>query len=238
MAIGKAIKGYLDLCRISNLPSVWTNVLCAAVLAAGRFSLATFLFPALALSCFYLAGMCLNDICDAAHDARHRPSRPIPSGRISRRGAWVLTILLFVVGTSALLGTPFMQGFYAAFLLMAVIVWYDFQHKQNPFSVLLMAFCRFLVFAVTSLALTGGLPAEVMTAGGIQFTYVVCISLVARYENSRPEAFSFAVIPLMLAGICMLDGVMLAVMVQPGWLLAGIGGMLLMLAGQKYVRGD
>lgn len=238
MGIGKTIKSYLEICRITNLPSIWTNVLCVVILATGQFSWEGYLMPALALSCYYLAGMCLNDVCDAAYDGSHRPSRPIPSGRVSLRGAWILIILLFATGTLALLGTSFRQWLFAAFLLITIIVWYDLYHKQNPFSVLLMASCRFLVFAVASLALTGKMATAVIVAGGIQFAYVVCLSIVARYENSRQEPFPIPVIPMMLAGIPLLDGIILTVFVHPSWILAGIGGAMLMLAGQKYFRGD
>ena len=238
MAFGKTFKGYLDICRISNLPSVWTNVLCAALLATGRFSWGEFLLPAFALSCYYLAGMCLNDICDEAYDGLNRPSRPIPSGRVSRCGAWILTITLFSIGTAPILLTSSRLGLCAAVLLISVIVCYDLYHKQNPFSVLLMATCRFLVFAVASLVLTGKMPVVVILTGGIQFAYVVCISIVARYENNLPMPFSLPVIPLMLAGISLLDGLILAVLWNPSWLLAGVGGAVLMLAGQKYIRGD
>jgi 4-hydroxybenzoate polyprenyltransferase len=236
--IGKTIKGYLDICRVSNLPSVWTNVLCAVILATGRFNWAEYLFPALALSCYYLAGMCLNDINDADYDGIHCLSRPLPSENVSCRGAWILTISLFAIGTLSLLETPFRQGLYAAFLLIGLIIWYDLDHKQNPFSVLIMASCRFFVFVVTSLAVTGKMPAVVLVAGGGQAAYVVCISIIARYENSKPTPFSIPVIPLMLAGISLLDGILLAVFGHPPWLVAGIGGAMLMLAGQKYVKGD
>jgi len=236
--MGKTIKGYLEICRISNLPSIWTNVLCAVILSVGLFSLEGYLLTGLALSCYYLAGMSLNDVCDVAYDGVNRSSRPIPSGRVSRRGAWILIILLFATGTLSIMGTPFRQGLYAAFLLIVLIVWYDFHHKHNPFSVLLMASCRFLVFAVVSLALTGKMSSIVIVAGGIQFTYVVCLSIVARYENSRQTPFSIPAIPLMLAGIPLLDGMLMTVFVHPLWLLAGIAGAMLMLVGQKYFRGD
>ena len=238
MGIGNTIKSYLELCRITNLPSIWTNVLCAVVLATGHFSWSGYLLAGIALSCYYLAGMCLNDVCDAEYDRLQRPFRPIPSGRASRRGAWILISLLFTIGTLTLLGTPFRQGLYAAFLLIVLIVWYDLHHKHNPFSVLLMASCRFLVFAVASLALTGKMSTIVIVAGGIQFAYVVCLSIVARYENNRQTPFPIPVIPLMLAGIPLLDSIMLTVFVYPSWLLAGIGGAMLMLAGQKLFRGD
>lgn len=238
MAFRTTVKGYLDLCRVTNLPSVWTNVLCASLLATGRFSWPGFLLPVFALSCYYLAGMCLNDLCDAAHDRVHRPARPIPAGVVSSRGALLLTLALFGAGTLPLLAAPHPAGFAAALLLVAVIVWYDLWHKQHPFSVLLMAFCRFLVFAVTALALTGRVAPAVILAGVLQFGYVVCISLVARRENARATPFPFPVIPLMLAGIPLLDGVLLALFASPAWLLAGLSGSILMLVGQRFVRGD
>jgi len=233
------LRSYLELCRISNLPSVWSNVLCAFILANGSFSWQGFLLPALALSGYYLAGMCLNDVCDAPHDSIHRPGRPIPSGRVSRLGALLLTVILFAGGSALLLlATPYRQTFYAALLLIMVIICYDLRHKQNPFSVLLMASCRFLVFAVSSLSVNGTLVGPVLVAGLIQFTYIVCISLVARYENSRTNPFTFPVIPFMLAGICLLDGIMLALFINPAWLLAGFAGAILMLAGNRLIRGD
>lgn len=238
MGIAITLKAYLNVCRISNLPSVWTNVLCAVVLATGGVSAGVYLVPALAMSCFYLAGMCLNDVCDAAYDATHRPTRPIPSGSVSSSGVLLLTVVLLVAGFVSLLTAATVHAVYAALLLVVAIVWYDLYHKQNPYSVLLMASCRFLIFIVTSLAVVGKVPATVLLAATVHFGYIVALSLVARYENGRAAPFGVPVIPLMLAGICVLDGILLAVLVSPVWLLAGVCGALLMQEGQKLVRGD
>ncbi|BBA35461.1 uncharacterized protein sS8_3524 [Methylocaldum marinum] len=233
----KAIRSYLDLCRVSNLPTVWTNALAASLLATGAVP-ASFLLPVLANSCFYMAGMSLNDLCDAKHDRTHRPTRPIPSGRVSERAALIVTVMLFGAGLLLLAAAPHASGLVAGLMLVLAIVAYDFRHKRNPLSVLLMAACRFLVFAVTSLALTDRLPPLVLLGGGIQFFYVVLISLVARRENARSTPFSFPVIPGMLAGIALLDGILMALSVALPWLLAGIAGSLLTWAGQRFVRGD
>lgn len=234
----RTIKAYLDLCRISNLPTVWTNVLAAYLLAAGQFMFASFLLLALAISCFYMAGMSLNDVCDAEHDKLHRPSRPIPSGRISLANASILTIALFVAGMLLLSAAPYRTGLEVGLLLVLAIVAYDLHHKRNPFSVLIMASCRFLVFIVVSLALTDQLSSLVLLAASVQFSYVVMISLVARHENSRAAPFPFPVIPAMLAGISILDGILLAALFSFSWLLAGVAGSLLTWAGQRHVQGD
>lgn len=238
MQIGYKLKGYLELCRISNLPSIWSNVLCAFMLAGNPFSWRHYLPPALSLSCFYLAGMCLNDICDAAYDRENRPRRPIPSGRVSGREALTVTVILFSAGFGLLLRTPHRQALYAALLLLIVIVWYDFRHKQNPFSVFLMALCRFLVFTVTALAVRGQVATMVLIAGIVQFAYTVSISLVARHENNRPLPFAQPVIPMMLAAISLVDGLLLALFINPVWLLAGASAAFLTLTGQKFIRGD
>lgn len=233
-----AIKAYLGLCRASNLPTVWTNVLAASLLATGRFDPASYLLLALALSGFYLAGMSLNDICDLPHDRQRRPERPIPSGRVSLRGAGLLTLALFAGGFLLLAHAPDPRGVGAGLALLAAIAAYDLHHKGNPWSVLIMAACRLLVFVVVALALTGDIPAPVMVAGGLQFAYGVAISLVARHENARATPYAWPVIPAMLASIALLDGVVMAVFVAPLWLLAGVAGALLTQYGQRYVRGD
>jgi len=232
------IKACLDLCRVSNLPTVWTNVLAGCLLANGGILPAPFLLLALALSCFYLAGMSLNDVCDVDHDRLQRPTRPIPSGKISVRGALILTLMLFVTGLSLLAAAPNPGGLIAGLVLAATIIAYDLRHKGNPASVLLMAACRLLVFVVASLAVTGHLPAVVLAAGSVQFVYVVVISLVARHENTRRTPFSFPVIPAMLAGISLLDGIVLAALVSIYWLAAGVAASLLTWAGQRCFRGD
>lgn len=232
------LKAYLDLCRVSNLPTVWTNVVAASVLATGRFSAGSTLLAAVSLSCFYLAGMVLNDLYDREFDRGSKPSRPIPSGRIRVHHAKLFTLQLFVCGFIVLAMAAHRSAAFAAILLVAAIFAYDRHHKQNPYSVLLMASCRFLVFAVAALAVSGRLPTAVVLAGSLQFGYIVLLSLMARYENTRSHAFTFPVIPVMLAGISLLDGLVLGVLVEPLWLLAGIGGFVMTLAGQRYVRGD
>jgi 4-hydroxybenzoate polyprenyltransferase len=232
------LKAYLDLCRVSNLPTVWTNVLAACVLATGRFSAGSTLLAAVSLSCFYLAGMVLNDLYDTEFDRESKPSRPIPSGRISVHHAKLFTLLLFACGFVVLAMAAHRSAAFAALLLVAAIVAYDRHHKQNPYSVLLISSCRFLVYVVAALAVSGRLPSAVVLAGSLQFGYIVILSLTARYENARSSAFPFPVIPVMLAGISLLDGMVLGVLVDPVWLWAGIGGFLMTLAGQRYVRGD
>ena len=232
------IKPYLDLCRVSNLPTVWTNVLAAVVLSGVDFSWPNFLFLLLSLSLFYSGGMCLNDLCDAVPDRLHKAFRPIPSGRISVRNALLFTAFLFVLALLVLLFLPYRVSLLTGILLLILIVVYDGIHKGHPSSVILMGGCRFMVFIVSSLAVSGKVNVLVLAAGFLQLVYVLIITIVSRYEGSSGKDFSFPVIPVMLASISLIDGLMMALFASPFWFLAGLGGALLTHLGQKYVRGD
>ena len=90
----------LRLGRISNLPTVWTNVLVgcrARRRPARRPSLAALM---LALSLFYVGGMFLNDAFDRDFDAEHRPERPIPSGQVSAQQVFSFGFGLLVAGVA------------------------------------------------------------------------------------------------------------------------------------------
>jgi 4-hydroxybenzoate polyprenyltransferase len=190
------------------------------------------------MSLFYSGGMSLNDICDITPDKVKKPLRPLPSGKISLRNGALFTGALFLSAIVLLVFMPFHRAIFAGLLLLFVIAAYDLVHKAHPLSVILMAGCRLLVFVVTSLAVAGSMVSLAMVAGWAQFAYLLLICVVARYENSMSIPFKFPVIPAMLAGISLMDGVLMAVLVSPVWLAAGIAGTILTWYGQRFVRGD
>lgn len=231
-----ALKSYLQLCRVSNLPTVWSNVVTGVLLSGGHATAWLYLLLVFSLCCFYLAGMALNDLCDLEHDRAARPSRPIPSGTVSQHGAQVVTSFLLLTGFAPLAYAPSLSGAAAAALLLIAIVAYDLYHKQHPASILVMGGCRFLIYAVAALAVTGRLAPPVLAAGGIQFLYIVAVTLFARHE--RQLRLGSSPMPLLLASICLVDGTVLAFLAGPKWLIAGAACFAATLAGQRYVRGD
>jgi len=235
-----AMKAYVSLFRISNLPTVWSNVLAALLLCGEAFSWTSALALLMSLSLFYCAGMALNDILDAEIDSQQRAARPIPAGMITIVQAQRATVLLFVSAFSMLFTLPHAAtAMCAAAVLVGLIVVYDRYHKGNPCSVFLMAGCRVMVYLVAAGGVTGRFQSSVLLVALCQFGYIVLLSGVARYENRLPRGFSFPLIPLLLAGICLVDGISLALILRsPLWLLVGVGGTLMTLAGQKFVRGD
>ncbi len=233
-----AIKTFPELCRVSNLPTVWTNVLAATILTGTGFSWPVFLTLTISMSLFYSGGMCLNDIMDAHADGTKKPFRPIPSGRVSIKSAYTLTIALFLAALCLLLFVPYQRAIYAGILLLTVIVAYDKFHRVHPLSVILMATCRLMVFIVSAIAVSGTVGLFAAIAGLLQFAYILAISIAARYEKNKEKPFIFPVIPVMLACISLIDGIVLAVFASPVLLTAGIGGAILTMLGQKFIKGD
>ena len=161
-----AWRAWLELARISNLPSAWGNVIAGVAVVAG-WSLLTaesagvdgvaprlgdILAAAwagglgwglLAATLMYLAGMLLNDAKDADWDRTHRPERPIPSGRVGRRAVWMAGGGCWLGG---LLAGFMVQGGWPFALALAVAVpGYTWSHKVWAGSVVLMAACRVLL---------------------------------------------------------------------------------------------
>ena len=231
------VRSYLELCRASNLPTVWTNVL-AAVILSGEWPLLQTLAAGASVTLTYLGGMALNDLLDIDEDRVRKPSRPIPSGRVSVGGASAFAALLF--GTALLLLVVFCpwRAVVAGVALLAAVVLYDRLHSQSAATVLLMAACRALVFAVAALAVSGTVSRWVAVAAAAQFLYIVALTVVARWEKAAPRTFRIPPIPWLLAGISLVDGVLLAVLVNPAWLAAGVAGAVLTRLFQTRVSGD
>jgi len=238
MGRGATIKALFALCRAGNLPTVWTNVLAAVVLSGAEFSWPPFLVLVFSISLYYAGGMCLNDIVDTPLDRIAKPFRPLPAGLITIRTASVAAVILFAAASLLLLWFPDRRVSLAGLCLLFLIILYDVYHKAHPASVLLMAACRGMIFPIGALAAAGAVGWAVGIGGLAQFLYVALISVVARLQNQGRISRALPVVPAMLVGISVLDGVVMAAFGSPAWLGAGLGGALLAHLGQKVVKGD
>lgn len=164
------MRAFLELARISNLPTVWSNCL-AAWLVGGTHDTRILGIGIAGGSLVYTGGMFLNDYCDQEFDRAHRQERPIPSDRSSARSAGLIAAVFLGIGTVCLAWI----NLWAALLLTALVVTYDFWHKKNPISPVLMAVCR-VMLVVTIAGLSAGWLA--LSLG----LYILAISLVAKRE--------------------------------------------------------
>ncbi len=202
------LRALLELSRVSNLPTVWTNVLAAWIIASGPHWNWT---PALGwlllgASLVYSAGMILNDACDAAWDREHRPERPIPSGRLSLRNAWLIGLSWLLGGYALMVFAGGANGLMTALLLAAILA-YDVYHKPWAGSVIVMGACRTLLYLAAGSAVisgdskSGALWGNLIISGSLLGLYVVALTLIARAEakGGMHGLFRWSILLLLLS---------------------------------------
>jgi 4-hydroxybenzoate polyprenyltransferase len=184
------LKALLDLGRISNLPTVWTNVLAMWLLAGGGEHVLR-LFPLiLGASLIYMAGTTLNDAIDVKFDREYRPERAIPSGVLTEQQVWIIGLAEMGVGALILLVMAKVSFFWLFLLCVAIFV-YDFIHKANPKSIYVMGACRaFLYFTAASSVLEASIDLSftILIWGAAILAYIAGLSLVARGESTGEGA--------------------------------------------------
>lgn len=225
-------RSYLLLSRVSNVPTVWTNVLAGMCASSLAFGWTDYLQVAAAVSLFYTAGMFLNDAFDEPYDRRARPERPIPAGDVSKRE-------VFLVGGALLVAAELLLPLRAGVLVLggilaAAIVLYDYRHKGSAVAPLIMGACRGLVYAVAAAAAAGVTGAAVIGAG-IMTAYVAGLTVIAKLSGANARWL----VPLLIAGISLVDAAFVAVVSSsiPLALLAA-AAMPVTLFLQRFVPGD
>ncbi|TMK49102.1 MAG: prenyltransferase [Alphaproteobacteria bacterium] len=214
----------LRLGRVSNLPTVWTNVIAGATIANTAATVADIATVGLAMTAFYVGGMYLNDFFDREIDARERPGRPIHAGDIG--AATVSAIGFALLAAAVALLAPF--GPFAtiwALALAVAIVLYDAWHKGNRFAPVIMGLCRALVYLGTGAAVSGNvLPALIIGATAlaahvIGLTYaakqslLLCLADIAAVRLLARRATADAVpraVSILIAAICLVDALAVA----------------------------
>jgi 4-hydroxybenzoate polyprenyltransferase len=174
---------YLRLGRVSNLPTVWTNVLAGTALAGVPVGTGRLAALMLAFSLLYVGGMYLNDAFDRDIDARERPERPIPSGRIGAGRVFAIGFGMLGLGVLLLLPIGAWPAWASGFALAGVITYYDAHHKANPLSPLVMGLCRVLVYVTAALAVAGRVAGAVAGGAAVLLCYLIGLTYVAKQEN-------------------------------------------------------
>ena len=256
----------LALGRVSNLPTVWTNVLAAGVLAGAAPAPVRFAVVALAMSLFYCGGMFLNDAFDREVDARERPERPIPSGRAEVSSVFALGAAQLVAGILLLVlvagqNSGYLRAVAAGTALAFCITAYDASHKNHPVAPWVMGLCRALVYVGAAVALTAAPRwTELLVGAATLAVYTVGVTQIASVEASgrasrvRPVAY-FAIAPLALVAVGGMHAVMPVVALiawgnyalarafradmpdVPGAVVRAIAGMCLLDAAWLWITG-
>jgi 4-hydroxybenzoate polyprenyltransferase len=226
---------WLRLGRVSNLPTVWSNVLAGLALVGALQADTSLLILVLALSLFYVGGMYLNDAFDRHIDRVERPTRPIPAGHVRAATVFALGFLGLAAGT-ALLGLTAQaasasptRALASGLALSAFIVLYDAYHKQNPVSPLTMAACRVMIYVAVGFSVRPALQPRVLLGIACLLFYLIGLTYAAKQEafNRLPRLW-----PLACLGLPVLVGAALAreeplvwpfLVLLSGWVVYALG---------------
>lgn len=215
MSTGR-VRAWLEIMRISNLPTVLSNAIAGAAVGAaagwGVEGVKTWhempeqlLWSVAAPPLAYVAGMILNDAFDARIDARERPSRPIPSGRIRRLDAFTVGFALLALSVIASWLSGSAPALSLTLALVGGVVLYNAVHARSAASVLLLACCRALA-ALIPLAAFHGQPMRwtlvTIALPAALALWTVALSLLARGEadGQRDPRIAAGPVDLAIAG--------------------------------------
>ncbi len=231
----------LKLGRVSNLPTVWSNVLTGTALAGAATVDCRLLLVVVSLSLFYVGGMFLNDAFDHGFDAKARPERPIPSGEVGAAQVHASGFGMMAIALGQLVWVGYgyepptqWRPAAAGFGLAAAIVFYNWHHKNNPLSPLVMGVCRMLVYVTAALAVSAVVPQRVIVAAVVLLCYLIGLTYAAKKEHlGRLDSFW----PLTFLAVPMIYGIYLApaqpIVVLPLLLLAAWVGYALWLLRRR-----
>ena len=188
------IRQYLLLIRVPNLFTVPSNILAGyfATISTANADVDQLLSLIVSSVLLYVSGIVLNDYFDINVDRKERPSRPLASGRITKRSALLLAVISIVAGNILALSVNWTSFIISGSLTLAIFG-YNFRLKRNATSnPLAMGLARFLNVVL------GGSPALglVLTndlilffVGYCLFLYIAAISLLSRKEVSDTIIF-------------------------------------------------
>jgi 4-hydroxybenzoate polyprenyltransferase len=225
-ATGSTFRAYMELLRLPNVFTAIADVMMGYLVVNRSFNpVEPLVMLAIISSCLYLAGMVYNDLFDRFTDAKDRPERPIPSGRVSANtarllGAVLLCVALALAGQVGwMLRSPF--PFIVSLGLATLILLYDRWLKHTPAGPVAMGGCRTLnvLLGMSAIAVTLNTLDWTIAAGlGI---YVAGVTIFAkREERISDRRVLIGGLMVMLAGM----GLIYAV----PWLAAGdwrLGGL-------------
>ncbi len=178
---GKA-EAYLQLVRFPNLFTAMADVLAGCFIACGsHIEWPDLIRLLLSTSAIYAGGCVLNDIEDLNVDRKERPFRPLPSGRISVREAYLLLLALFGLGLFAALRAGWAPFVVACSLALSVVS-YDAVTKQMQYwGQINMGVCRFLNLL---LGMSPALPpaGRILIFPWISLVYVFSLTTLSRSE--------------------------------------------------------
>jgi 4-hydroxybenzoate polyprenyltransferase len=236
------LRAYAQLVRLPNVFTALADICLGWLVALASGTPGTrwpsFVLLMCASASLYSAGMVWNDFFDVEQDRRERPFRPLPSGRVSRRGAALLASALVVAGLGfAALAASLNAGtaLVVAGLLVVAILLYDAWLKRTWFGPIAMGMCRFLNVL---LGLTVAEGTALLWGARFHLALVVGLYIIGVTWFARTEARTSKKSQLASAGVMMAAALVLALAI-PLWSADGASSVLFpyLLVGLGFLVG-
>ena len=189
------LRQYLLLIRAPNLFTVPSNIMSGyfALTPASNADLGQLISLIISSVFLYISGIVLNDYFDIEVDRKERPNRPLVSGRITKRSAFIIAWASIITANILAFLTSW-ASFVISASLTAVIIAYNYRLKRNDVSnPLTMASARFLNVVLggsSALGLSLIMHQNHMVlvfVGFSLFLYTAAISVLSRKEIADPE---------------------------------------------------
>jgi len=173
---------YLQLMRFANIFTAMADVLAGYLIVSGmRMRFPDLAGLLLSSSCIYAGGCVLNDFCDKETDARERPFRPLPAGKISSREALILLLILLGLGLAASLWVGYSSALVAGSLVTLVFSYNMGTKDRTHLGALNMGACRALNLVLGMSR--GPFPMEIWPLFPIvSLVHVFSLTLLSRFE--------------------------------------------------------
>jgi len=188
------IKAYLQLTRPANIVTAIADIWAGFAVAGGALVIfadqtrlidspifQNLLWLTLSTIGLYGGGVAFNDVFDAALDAKERPERPIPSGRVSKQNAGLMAFLLLLMGVVSAWQVSTLSAS-IAFAVAGMAVLYDYWGKhQFIFGPINMGLCRAgnLLLGISAFPV---MLESYWYLGFIPLVFVAAITMISRGE--------------------------------------------------------
>ena len=223
--------------RTGNLPTVWTNILMAAIVALPQTEqyppLGALALILLAGNCAYMGGMALNDVFDMEFDRSTGAQRPLAQGDLRRPAVVLVAVCLLAMCPVAAVfaacsaGQPLAPAGALGAALVFAVVDYNAMHRRNlALAAVLMACCRGLLVLLTAIAVTGSFGPAVWIAAAAVALWTAGITVLARGERGGEAQGQGWVALFIAAALCMIP---LYLETDPDSTGPLIGGLLVLL---------
>ena len=204
--VSQRLKEYLLLIRLPNIFTTPSNILAGyfAAVTVAEADIAHLIALMVSSGLLYVGGIVLNDYFDVEIDKRERPSRPLPSGNISKRHALAIAMVALLIANTIALVVVGPISLAVSLVLTFTIIAYDYRLKHGILGPFAMGGARFLNVILGAspvlLYINNHSYAIVGAAAASLFLYIVVITILSKKEagNERPNS---TIASLMVFGV-------------------------------------